>query len=228
MKTLAAFGIILRRIDYGEADRIITLLTDDYGKIRVMAKGVRRQKSKMAGGIELFSVSEIHFIKGKGDIDTLVSSRLATHYGAIVKDLGRTQASYEALRLIDKVVEDRAGSEYFSVLNETLAAYNDERIPPALTELSFAMRLLQGLGHVPDFSRDSHGNSLADAENFEFDFEAVSFVARPDGPFTKNHLKLLKLLAHNPPQAVVAVQGVGELSAGLQPLIKSLVQYYVL
>lgn len=227
MKQLATSGIILRRLNYGEADRIITFLTADYGKTRAMAKGVRRQKSKLAGGIELFSVSEIHFIKGKGDIDTMVSSRLIKHYGNIVKDLQRTQAAYEALKLIDKIVEDHSGNEYFSVLNETIAGYDDMRISQVVTEVSFAMRMLQLLGHVPDFSRDAHGNSLQESDSFVFDFEAVSFVPDGNGPFTKNHLKLLKLLAHNSPQAIAAVQNVQPLSQDVTPLVRSLLQYYV-
>ncbi|MEJ0073760.1 MAG: DNA repair protein RecO [Candidatus Saccharibacteria bacterium] len=85
-------GIVLTRVDYGEADRIITLITPDQGKLRLMAKGVRRIKSKLAGGIELFSVSNITFIRGRGDIGTLVSSRVLTHYGRIVSDLDRNHA----------------------------------------------------------------------------------------------------------------------------------------
>ncbi|MCA9348456.1 DNA repair protein RecO, partial [Candidatus Saccharibacteria bacterium] len=63
---LTTRAIILRRINYGEADRILTMLTSDFGKIRLIAKGVRKQKSRMAGGLELFGVSEINFIKGRG------------------------------------------------------------------------------------------------------------------------------------------------------------------
>jgi len=79
-------AIVLSRLNYGEADRIITVITPDNGKLRLMAKGVRRVKSKLAGGIELFIVSSLTFIKGKGDIGTLVSSRLQTHFSSIVTD----------------------------------------------------------------------------------------------------------------------------------------------
>ena len=57
MKQLVTEVIILARTDYGEADRILTVLSPEYGKLRLLAKGVRRVKSKLAGGIELFSVS---------------------------------------------------------------------------------------------------------------------------------------------------------------------------
>jgi DNA repair protein RecO (recombination protein O) len=85
MNQIITTAIILRRTDFGEADRILTLITPDHGKIRLMAKGVRRPKSKLAGGIELFSVSKISYIKGRSEIGTLVSAQLNTHYGTIVR-----------------------------------------------------------------------------------------------------------------------------------------------
>ena len=75
MNKVISESIVLSRINYGDNDRIVTVITRDQGKIRLIAKGSRKLKSKLAAGIELFSVSEISFIKGKGDIDTLVSSR---------------------------------------------------------------------------------------------------------------------------------------------------------
>lgn len=227
MKSLATSGIILRRLDYGEADRIITLLTSDYGKIRVIAKGVRRQKSKMAGGIELFSVSEIHFIKGKGDIDTLVSTRLITHYGAIVKDLAKTELAYAMLRSMDKSVEDHAGQEYFAVLHESLAALDDQRIPPGLTEMSFTMRFLQLLGHVPDFATSAKGDQLDPDAHYDFDHESMGFVERSHALFDKNHLKVLKLLAYNSPQKLMAVQGIAGYVNELTSLIRGLGSQYI-
>jgi DNA repair protein RecO (recombination protein O) len=72
MKRFKTNGIILARTNYGEADRIITFLTPDHGKVKVIAKAVRKSKSKLAGGIELFSISQISFIIGRGEINTLV------------------------------------------------------------------------------------------------------------------------------------------------------------
>src|SRR3954471_22046155 len=99
-------AIILRRTDYGEADRIITFLTPDYGKVKGIAKGVRKSKSKLAGGIELFSVSDISFIKGRREIDTIVSTRLIKHYGNIVKNLDRTNLAYDLIKRLNKATED--------------------------------------------------------------------------------------------------------------------------
>src|SRR4051812_43718179 len=102
MKQILTSGIVLKRTNYGEADRIITFLTPDHGKIRLIAKGVRRVKSKLAGGIELFSVSHLTYIEGKREIGTLISTRLEKHYGDIVKDIDRVQLGYELIKLLDK------------------------------------------------------------------------------------------------------------------------------
>lgn len=222
MKIIKDFGIILRRTDYGEADRIITFLTRDHGKIRAIAKGVRKAKSKMAGGIELFSVSELHYIAGKGDIDTLTSTRLSAHYSEIVKHLDRTEQAYALLKLIDKTVEDKTGQEYFLVLHESLAALGDLRIDVLLIEISYTIRILQLLGNLPDFSKNPRGEALSPDTRYEFDFEAVSFIEKQDGSFEKNHLKTLKLLAHNSPQAMAAVQGVKQYVGDVAGLVRAL------
>ncbi|NBW29251.1 DNA repair protein RecO [bacterium] len=89
MNKVISESIVLSRINYGDNDRIVTVITRDQGKIRLIAKGSRKLKSKLAAGIELFSVSEISFIKGKGDIDTLVSSRGIEYFINIQKDLDK-------------------------------------------------------------------------------------------------------------------------------------------
>ena len=68
-------AIVLRRTNFGEADRILTLLTP-LGQRGAMARGARREKSKLAGGIELFGVSDVVLQQGKIDLATLTSARL--------------------------------------------------------------------------------------------------------------------------------------------------------
>ena len=111
-------AIVLTRVDYGEADRIVTVLTPDAGKLSLIAKGVRRVKSKLAGGIELFSTSEITYIPGRGSVSTLVSSRLVRHYGRIVQDIDRTMLGYELMKLLHKVTEDEPERDYYELLEQ--------------------------------------------------------------------------------------------------------------
>jgi DNA repair protein RecO (recombination protein O) len=126
MKQLVARAIVLSRTDFGEADRIITLLTPDKGKVRLMARGVRRAKSKIAGGIELFSISDITYMTGKGDLGTMISARLDIHYGNIVKDITRVQLGYELIKQLHRITEDEPEADYFDLLHQAFAGLNGD------------------------------------------------------------------------------------------------------
>lgn len=228
MKQLTDKAIVLARINYGEADRIVTLLTAEKGKVRVMAKGVRKPKSKLAGGIELFSISSVSYIKGRGGLDTLVSSRLEKHYGNIVKEIDRTMFGYEMLKILSRLVEDEAGEEYFELLLGSLEALNDLSWPKELAECWFYLRLMQLLGHLPQFTKDNDGVDLPRNENFQFNFDEMVFKSKIDGPFNQNHLKLLKLLAFNSPKDLARISGLEEYLIQLTPLVRQMSRQYLI
>ena len=194
MKRLITKGIVLARTDYGEADRIITVITSDQGKLRLIAKGVRKSSSKMAGGIELFSVSEVSFIQGKGDMGTLVSSRLSKHYGTIVQDINRTMFGYELLKRLNKATEDAIGPEYFDLLESTLSGLDESRLDIELLDAWFNARLLRLSGHQPNLTTDQAGGKLQSEAAYAFDFDNMTFSPKEQGSFTPNHIKLLRLL----------------------------------
>jgi len=62
MKKIVTSAIVLSRINFGEADKIVTFITPSSGKLSCIARGARKIKSKLAGGIELFSVNTISYI----------------------------------------------------------------------------------------------------------------------------------------------------------------------
>lgn len=186
-------GIVLSRNDFQEADRLLTILTPDHGKIKTIAKGVRRPNSKLAGGIELFSISNITFLRGRGDFATLVSTRLLTHYGNIVKDINRTMLGYDLLKRMNRLTEEAAGEEYYKLLEATLAGLNDLELTAELVELWFTMQLLFTTGHGPNLRTDSGGNKLSADERYLFDFDAMAFRIQAKGPYGANHIKLMRL-----------------------------------
>ena len=194
MNQLTTTGIVLARTDYGEADRILTVITPDHGKLRLMAKGVRRVKSKLAGGIELFSVSDISFMRGRSDIGTLISARLTRHYGRIVADIERVQLGYELIRVLNKVTEDAAEPDYFDLLELTFAALDNTVIDSTLVRLWFQVQLLRLGGHSPNLQTDTRGNKLEFNRSYEFSVDAMAFTAANDGPLKASHIKFLRLL----------------------------------
>jgi len=226
MNQIVTHGIILSRIDYGEADRILTLLTPDQGKLRLLAKGVRRVKSKLAGGIELFSVSTITCVRGRGEIGTLVSTRLVKHYANIVHDLDRTMLGYELIKQLNKITEDQPGPEYFNLLQQAFKALDDADISLQVVRFWFSAQLLRLAGHTPNLQTDNTGQKLDPGQTYDFDFESMCFLRTPShGEFTASHIKFLRLafLAH-PAKVLSHVQGNGPLVFHLGPLIEKLCQ----
>ena len=222
-------GIVLARTDYGEADRIITFITPDHGKLKAIAKGVRRAKSKLAGGIELFSVSDLTYIVGRGEIQTLISTRLESHFGNIVKDLHRTTKAYEILKFINKATEEAAEAGYYNLLKHALESLNNPEIDTDIIALWFNLQLLKLMGHAPDLHTDINGQKLSPGTDYNFYFDEMKFGKSPDGSgLAPKFIKFLRLgLQARAPQVLGRVEGAEELAVKTQPLAASMLKSYV-
>ncbi len=228
MKQLQTTGIILSRTDYGEADRILTLLTPQYGKLHVIARGVRKVKSKLAGGIELFSVSNISFIKGRGELATLTSTRLIKHYSGIVKDLQRTMLAYDLIKQLNRATEDEPDMDYFELLESAFMALDSATIDLSVIRIWFAMQLLRLGGHSPNLRTDTSGSALQPGQKYNFDFERMAFAPAPNGRFTPNHIKWMRLgFSDNSPKVLQQVSGVDELLPDIIPIVQTMLSNHI-
>ncbi len=216
-------AIVLSRTNYGEADRILTVITPDYGKVRLMAKGVRKVKSKLAGGIELFSVSNITFIQGRGEVGTLVSTRLLKHYGQIITDITRVQLGYDLLKMFNTITEDNAEPEYFELLEQSFQALDDIQVGEDLIRAWFAAQLLRLGGHTPNLQTDSFGHKLEPDTSYEFDYDTVAFVAHEQGKFMADHIKFMRLIfSGNQPRVLRQISGYQQLLPGCTSVIQTM------
>jgi DNA repair protein RecO (recombination protein O) len=211
MKPIRTKAIVLRRTNYGEADRILQLLTPDHGKVSVIAKGVRREKSKLAGGIELFAVCDVSIIPGKGDMGTLTSSRLDTFYGHILEEYDRLQLGYEAIKQVNQAAEAVSDPAFFELLAGTFAALDSTDIDNKITATWFWLQLAILLGVGLNLSTDDNGMKLVEESRYDFSDESMSFVYREQGRFSTEHIKLLRLLSAQPPHVAAQVQGISRL-----------------
>ena len=228
MNQLRTHGIVLTRVDYGEADRIITVLTPDVGKLTLIAKGVRRVKSKLAGGIELFSVSEITYIQGRGSVSTLISARLQRHYGHIVTDIERTMAGYELIKVLNKVTEDESEVAYYTMLEQAFSALDDATISLKLIQIWFNAQLLTFAGHIPNLVTATDGTKLQADARYIFDFDAVALTRSEEGSFGVNEIKFLRLLfAASTPKLLSVVDGAGEYAKKLEGFVTLLRQNHL-
>lgn len=219
-------GVVLSRRDYQEADRIVSVLTPDHGKVSLIAKGVRKPKSKLAGGIELFSVSQLTYLPSRGDLKTLVSTRLIQHYGTIVKDIQRTMLGYEFMKRLQKILEESAGGEYFELLQTGLAGLDNFDIPMEVVEIWFNIELLQMTGHSPNLRTDSKGMPLESGKTYIFEFDEMTFTPGPEGEPSTDLIKYLRMaFVSASPAALAQVRVPDDLRSTALQMTKSMLNY---
>lgn len=206
MKPLRTPAIVLRRTNYGEADRILQLLTPHNGKISAIAKGVRREKSKLAGGVELLAISDVSLVAGKGDMWTLTGARMDTFFTHILADYDRMQFAYTAIRKVAQVADQVDDEAFYELLRATLESLNDLEIHIDITVSWFWLQLAILLGVGLNLSTDINGMKLVEDKNYRFDTDAMSFVFNDNGEFTTEHIKLLRLLSAQSPKVVSQVK----------------------
>lgn len=199
--SLTTRAIILRRTNYGEADRILTILTPEYGQQAVIARAVRREKSKLAGGIELFAVCELGLVRSSTNTDgmwTLTSSRIVTFYDQIMTDYNRLQFGYETVRQIANLSNAIAAPELYQVLDDVLAALNNLSVDLRLVKTWFYLHLARLRGGELNLWTDSNGMKLVEGANYSYDtVEGVFVYVENGGKFTTEVIKLLRLLDAN-------------------------------
>lgn len=199
--SLTTRAIILRRTNYGEADRILTILTPEYGQQAVIARAVRREKSKLAGGIELFAVCELGLVRSSTNTDgmwTLTSSRIVTFYDQIMTDYDRLQFGYETVRQIANLSNAIAAPELYQVLDDVLAALNNLSVDLRLVKTWFYLHLARLRGGELNLWTDSNGMKLVEGANYSYDtVEGVFVYVENGGKFTTEVIKLLRLLDAN-------------------------------
>ena len=141
-------AIILRRQDFGEADKLLTLYTPGLGKMRVLAKGVRKPKSRKGGHVELFTHSNLLLAKGRG-LDIVTQAETIHSFLPIRRELLRTSYAYYAAELLDKFTEEgEENRSLFDLFMDALLWLSDaEDLNLALRY--FELHLLDYVGYRP-------------------------------------------------------------------------------
>ncbi len=200
-------AIVLRRTNYGEADRILRLLTP-LGQRSVMARGVRREKSKLAGGIELFAISDVVINTGKGDLGILTSTQLVHFYRHILEDYDRLQFGYEAINLISRASEDIDEPDWYGVLSEVYMGLDAQSVPLQLTQSWFYLHYAELTGYELNLSVDVTGQPLEGDKTYMYDMNERGLRPAEQGDINADHIKLLRILMTKPIQAVAQIGGV--------------------
>jgi DNA repair protein RecO (recombination protein O) len=148
-------AIVLRSMDLGEADRVLTVLTPRLGKLRVIAKGIRRPRSRLGGGLEPFS--DVHLVLAIGrTFDVVTQAALEDPHLGLRNDLHSTAAAWYLVELTDRFCEGSADShDAFVLLAQGLAALDAApgEVSREVIARWFELHLLDAMGFRPELGR---------------------------------------------------------------------------
>lgn len=161
-RTVQSQAIVLRSVDYAEADRIVTLLARDLGKIAVIARGARKSQKRFAGALEPFAVLSAEIAPGRGEVSRLASASLLRPFPGILAGLAKMQAGGRALELVRDATQ--SGPVDARIFDACVALF--EMLETAETvheehELAFIVRLASLLGFAPRVDRCVSCGTLA-------------------------------------------------------------------
>ena len=153
-RSYKATGINLKAMPMGEADRLVTVLTKEYGLIRAIAPGARKHKSRLAGRSGLFVINDLLFSKGKS-LDKMIQAETLKSFPGLSKDLAKLTASqYLAEIALAQALTDQPQEELYYLLIEHLSRLESATRPnilPCLAQATFHMLALAGV--APDVFR---------------------------------------------------------------------------
>ena len=147
-RSLKVEAVILRHTDYGEADRLLTLFTREHGKLRAIAKGVRKMQSRKAGHLEPFTRSTLMLAHGH-DLWIVTQAEAIDAFQPLREDLGKLGYAGYAVELLDRFTyEEGQNWQLYQLLIETLDRLAKED-DPFVSVHYYEMRLLDLLGFRP-------------------------------------------------------------------------------
>jgi DNA repair protein RecO (recombination protein O) len=143
-------GVVLRTYRLGEADRIVVFLTEGHGKVRAVAKGVRRTSSKFGGRLESLSHVSLLLWQGRGDLDIVNQVEVIDTFRAVREDLDRVGRGLSMLEVVDQVAQERhADPRLYAMLVGALRVLADESRDPVLVVPAFFLKVLALEGATP-------------------------------------------------------------------------------
>ncbi|MET0389000.1 MAG: DNA repair protein RecO [Polyangiales bacterium] len=217
-----AAALVLRCVDYGEADRIVTLLTREHGRVSAMARAARKSKRRFAGSLEGFAFISVELAFGRGQLARLVSARVTRSFPRLLGDLARLEAAGALLRLVREVVPERVPDlEVYESVAQLLAALDLAEVPARPLRLVAQAHLLALTGFAPLLHACvTCGKQPGDGQAAMFDPAQGGVVCRScgGGPerISGSVRGRLQRALHGDVEAVVAEAGAGWSDAELR------------
>jgi DNA repair protein RecO (recombination protein O) len=218
-------GIILDKRNVGETDRIYSIYTLESGKIRVLAKSVRKANAKLAGFLENFTLAEIFTAKSQG-MGKITGSLVISDFSSIRKDIDIIKDIFISVRLLDKLIkEENSDPEIFNLLRNYLEAMNELAIKKkksgsedaeeknGIISLGFVFKLFNELGYKMEINSCTLcGEKIKEGDNF-FDPESGGVVCKKCFPgsnskirMNSNSIKIIRIFFQNSIKSLVKIK----------------------
>ena len=144
-------GVVLRTIRLGEADRIVTLMTERNGKVRAVAKGVRRTTSKFGSRLEPLSHVALLGWQGRGDLDMINQVEVIDTFRPVREDLDRMGPAMSMLEVVDQIGQERhANPRLYEMLVGAIGALSERNSPMVAPACYLKVLALEGSAPVLD------------------------------------------------------------------------------
>ena len=166
------------------------------------------RKSKLAGGIELFAISDVVINTGKGDLGILTSTQLVHFYRHILEDYDRLQFGYEAINLVSRASESIDEPEWYGVLSEVYMGLDAMSIPLQLTQSWFYLHYAELTGYELNLSVDVAGQPLSSDKTYMYDINERGLRRADQGEISADHIKLLRILMTKPIESAAQIGGI--------------------
>ena len=169
-------GIIIRRSNFGEADRLLTIFTERFGKVKAIAKGARKQQSKLAGNLEPFCLTSFVFAEGR-NLDIVTEAEIINCFFKIRNNLKSVNSSFYIGEVIDKLTEERQSHpEVFELLTQVLEKINT--LPDDLVLPYFEINFLSAVGYQPELYKCINCSKKIEPGGNTFDPDAGGIICK--------------------------------------------------
>jgi len=233
MAIIKTKGIVIKRVNLGEADKIITLLTKDRGKIRVVAKGVRKPKARLVGFLDLFHYNEYLIAEGH-NLDIITSASTIENWHGINQSLQQVALAYYMAETIDKLIEETQEiGNVFNLIYFSFKTLHQNQVNLDVLKSFFEINIVSALGYKPELERCIECNQIIQKDAwFSFALGGVLDSSHKNNdllalPLSLSDLKILKGMYINNIQELQSVNWVDKISPQLSKISSGFLNYIV-
>ena len=231
-RTYKSHGLVLKHAPLGEADRLVTLYTPDRGKLRGVARGARRPRSRLAGHLEPLTHVRVSVAEGRS-LDTIAEAETVRSFRALREDLHKITHGVYMAELVDRFSADQSPSPaVFSLLRDSLGRLEDAADPSLLLRF-FEVQLLAVTGFGPELGQCVECNTPVQPGDHLFSYASGGVICPRCTPpahqavlsLSLNAIKVLRHLQRGPYARVERLRVAPGLHGELERLLRNYVRY---